>query len=164
MDLMDESELTALPYRVKRLAALLGVFVDRALKEHGLGRSQWQVLSCLAKAGGLSQRQLQSALLVEPATLTGIVDVLAEKGWVERSEGAADRRVRMVRMTAVGRRRFARIDNPVERAAALMLEGVSDAEQRRFSASVARMIANMESETLKRCHAAGASPSSKAKD
>lgn len=160
----EEPELTALPYRVKRLALLVGLYVDRALREHGIGRSQWQVLSCLAGAGELSQRELQSLLLVEPATLTGIVDVLVEKGWVERAEAMGDRRVRMVRMTRTGRRRFSTIDNPVERVATLMLDGVNDAEQRRFSRTVARMITNLESENVKRCHAGQDSCSPKAKD
>jgi len=160
----DGPELAALPYRVKRLAALVGLYVDRALKEHGLGRSQWQVLSCLAKAGELSQRQLQSALLVEPATLTGIVDVLAEKGWVDRTEGREDRRVRMVRMTSAGKRRFSTIENPVERVATLILEGVNDAERERFSRTLTRMITNLESENVKRCNAGQDSCNLKAKD
>ncbi len=160
----DGPELTALPYRVKRLAALVGIYVDRALREHGLGRSQWQVLSCLAKAGELSQRQLQSALLVEPATLTGIVDVLAEKGWVDRTEGTEDRRVRMVRMTSAGMRRFSTIENPVERVATLILKGVNGAEQERFSRALARMITNLESENVRRCNAGQDSCNPNAKD
>ena len=158
------SDLAALPYRVKRLSLLLGLYIDRALKEHGLGRSQWQVLTCLSATGELTQRELQSTLLVEPATLTAIVDALAEKGWVERAEGAPDRRVRMVKMTLEGRRRFSASDDPIQRVSAVMVEGVSDGERERFARNLTRMIGTLERENARLCKTAQQSPDEKTKD
>lgn len=141
---MNTSPEPTLPRQVKRLYLLASRTLDASLKTYGLARSQWLVLSSLSRCGELSQLELRRVLMVEPATLTGIVDVLVSKGWVERVGDASDKRVRVVRLTPYGEQRLGEIEDPVARLEAAMVEGISPEEQARFARTVSRMTANLE--------------------
>ena len=69
---------------------------DRRMKELGLTRSQWWVLTHLFFNEGLSQTSLSEILEIERATLGRLLDRLEAKGWIERRTVAKDRRVKQV--------------------------------------------------------------------
>ena len=69
---------------------------DRRMKELGLTRSQWWVLTHLFFNEGLSQTNLSEILEIERATLGRLLDRLEAKGWIERRTVAKDRRVKQV--------------------------------------------------------------------
>jgi len=123
-----------LSYRVKRLYLLISQRIDDALKAHGLGRSQWQVLFRLRRAGTLAQRDLQQALQVEPATLTGIVDV----------ESAADKRCRVLSLSPEGSALLDTVPDPYGAVETPMLAGVPDDERTLMAAVLETMIRNIE--------------------
>lgn len=118
--------------------------IDDLLKPHGLGRSQWLVLANVRTAGELSQKELQQTLHVEPATLTGIVDALVAKGWLDRLASPDDRRCRVLRLTPDGIKRLDAIEDPIVTAECRMLEGVSAAQQQATQTTLEQMIDNME--------------------
>lgn len=133
-----------LSYRVKRLYLLLSQRIDDVLKPCGLGRSQWQVLSRVAHAGTLTQKDLQHAMQIESATLTCIVDALASKGWLERLESTEDKRVRVLFLTDEGRDRLERIPDPYEAVEMRMLVGVPDEDRAKARSFLEIMITNLE--------------------
>jgi DNA-binding MarR family transcriptional regulator len=133
-----------LSYRVKRLYLLLSQRIDDALKPHGLGRSQWQVLYRVRRAGTLAQRDLQHAMQVEPATLTGVLDVLVAKGWLERSGSCEDRRCRLLQLSSEGLELLANVPDPYEFVETRMLDGVTDAERSGVETVLEHMISNLE--------------------
>jgi MarR family transcriptional regulator, organic hydroperoxide resistance regulator len=79
--------------------------VNDLLRPHDLTYSQWQVLSLVGKGSPAptTQRQIQSCLRVESATLTGVIDGLVRRGWLVRRENAEDRRVNELTLTDAGR-------------------------------------------------------------
>jgi DNA-binding MarR family transcriptional regulator len=133
-----------LSYRVKRLYLLISQQIDDVLKPHGLARSQWQVLFRVWRAGSLGQKELQQAMQVEPATLTGIVDVLVAKGWLERSESAEDKRCRVLRLAPEGRAVVEAIADPYEAVETRMLLDVSAADRSRVDTLLEMMVRNLE--------------------
>jgi DNA-binding MarR family transcriptional regulator len=64
---------------------------------------QFATLRALAAAEGQSQQAICSALSIPPSRMVGLVDVLEERGLVERRSNAADRRARAIYVTAEGR-------------------------------------------------------------
>ena len=132
------------PYRVKRLYLLVTQFIDEAVKPFGIGRTQWQVISRVHRAGLMTQRDLQSILQVEPATLSGVVDALVTKGWLERLENPEDKRGRVLKLTPLGEQRYATIPNPVAAVERTMLEGVSAEDRAVVEQALQRMIENLE--------------------
>jgi DNA-binding MarR family transcriptional regulator len=133
-----------LSYRVKRLYLLVSQRIDDALKPHGLGRSQWQVLSRVSRAGTLHQKELQQAMQVEPATLTGIVDVLVAKGWLERSESAEDKRCRVLALAPEGKALLDAVADPYEAVETRLLLGMGAADRARADTLLETMIRNLE--------------------
>ena len=69
---------------------------DRRMKDIGLTRSQWWVLTHLYFNEGLSQTNLSDILEIERATLGRLLDRLEVKGWIERRTVPKDRRVKLV--------------------------------------------------------------------
>jgi DNA-binding MarR family transcriptional regulator len=133
-----------LTYRTKRLYMLISQRINDTLKPFGLARSQWQVLSRVSLSGTLSQKDLQHSMQVESATLTGIVDVLVAKGWIERLENPEDKRCRVLRLTPGGRDLMAEIPDPYEIVEARMLGGVPDRSRAQAQKVLETMIRNLE--------------------
>jgi len=90
---------------LKRAYLALAAHVNDLLRPHDLTYSQWQVLSLVGKGAPAptTQRQIQSCLRVESATLTGVIDGLVRRGWLVRRENAEDRRVNELTLTDAGR-------------------------------------------------------------
>jgi DNA-binding MarR family transcriptional regulator len=133
-----------LSYRVRRLYLLQAQRIDDALKPFGIARTQWQVLSRVRRAGTLSQKDIQQALQVESATLTCVVDSLANKGWLERLEDPRDKRVRVLRLTAEGEARVAQTPDPYLALERRMLKGVEPGDRTAVAKALELMIHNLE--------------------
>ena len=75
---------------------------DDALRPAGLRVTQFSVLRNLVRRGPLRMRDLSAALVVEETTVVRSVRLLHERGWIAIRTGA-DRRERMLSITAAGR-------------------------------------------------------------
>jgi DNA-binding MarR family transcriptional regulator len=144
VNIPDVAHPDYLSYRVKRLHMLVAQRIEDNLKPFGVARSQWQVLRRVSLAGELSQKDLQHAMQIESATLTGIVDVLVTKGWLERLESPDDKRCRVLRLTGAGAELCARIPDPYAAVEMRMLSGVPAEDQARVLGALETMIRNLE--------------------
>lgn len=66
--------------------------------------SQWSILRALGKFGPMPMSRLSEHMLVAPANITGLVDRLEKKGYVERKREERDRRLFMIELTENGQR------------------------------------------------------------
>jgi DNA-binding MarR family transcriptional regulator len=73
--------------------------------------------------------EIAAALHCDNSNVTGIVDGLEEKGLATRQPTPADRRVKLIALTAEGRRIRARLTRAVEKPPA-WVEGLSEADRR----------------------------------
>jgi MarR family transcriptional regulator, organic hydroperoxide resistance regulator len=73
--------------------------------------------------------EVASFLHCDPSNVTGIVDGLEEKGLAERRPAERDRRVKLIALTAEGRRMRTRLKREIERPPE-WLDGLSAADQR----------------------------------
>jgi DNA-binding MarR family transcriptional regulator len=105
MNDLDPAAEMPLGHWLKRAYLALAAHVNDLLRPHDLTYSQWQVLSLVGKGSPApaTQRQIQSCLRVESATLTGVIDGLVRRGWLVRRENAQDRRVNELTLTDAGR-------------------------------------------------------------
>ncbi len=78
----------------------------------GLTPSQFDILVTLGNTDGMCFRELGDKTLITKGTLTGVVDRLEQKGLVRRHVLEDDRRMTMVRLTALGERAFERLFLP----------------------------------------------------
>lgn len=76
--------------------------MDATLRPYDLGSTQWYVLWHLAHKGPSVQRDLERALELERATLSGIIATLVRKDLVEQTSSGEDQRQRLLTLTAAG--------------------------------------------------------------
>jgi DNA-binding MarR family transcriptional regulator len=72
--------------------------------------------------------EIAAVLHCDNSNVTGIVDVLEEKGLATRQASAGDRRVKLIALTAEGRRLRTRLKRAVEKPPA-WLDNLSEADQ-----------------------------------
>jgi len=85
--------------------------MEAALRQHGLGATQWYVLHQLAREGPTRQRVLTQMLEVERATLSVVVSELVRKGLVEQVPDQDDARQKLLRLTGAGLALWDRLPN-----------------------------------------------------
>ena len=73
------------------------------LAPHDVTPVQYAILRVLAERDGQSGAELSARLLIDSATITGLIDRLEGAGLVERQPDPADRRVNRTRLTARAR-------------------------------------------------------------
>ena len=113
---------------------------DRLRSEFSTTLPRFDVMAALSRhAEGLKMSQLSAVLRVSNGNVTGIVDRLADEGFVERVPVAGDRRAMIVRMTSAGRKEFARQAQEHESWIDRLLSDLSAEEARRLTARLSEI-------------------------
>ncbi|WP_082345305.1 MarR family winged helix-turn-helix transcriptional regulator [Kitasatospora sp. MY 5-36] len=81
-----------------------------ALAEEDCTVDQWRLLRVLADDRGHAMGELAQALLIPQASLSRLVDSLADSGWVYRRQDDQDRRRITAHLSRQGRTRLTRLD------------------------------------------------------
>ena len=89
---------------------------------------QYAALVAVQQNPGIDQVTLAGLIAYDRTTITGVVDRLAQKGFVARRPSSRDRRARELQITDEGREALKRIQPAVEEAQRIMLRGL-DAEE-----------------------------------
>jgi DNA-binding MarR family transcriptional regulator len=136
---MEETIGTVLAH----VARLLRRNFEVRVRDIGVTRPQWQVLSLLSYNQGINQGGLADLLEVEPITLGRMVDRLQESELVERRADPADRRAWRLFLTANGREVLDRLRPFVDETYEIALEGVSPDQRAAMIDTLDRMRANL---------------------
>jgi DNA-binding MarR family transcriptional regulator len=102
-----DRDAMALLARLTRAAQLVDSRADRLAADHGVHRSEGDVLFALRRSGPpyrLSPTRLAKALLVTTGTMTNRLDRLEKRGLIVRVPRSDDRRSLDVELTEEGRR------------------------------------------------------------
>jgi len=91
-----------------KAAHMVEAHAHRNVAAQGMGLSDFGVLETLLHKGPLPIKDLGSKVLLTSGSITTAVDRLETKGLVERIADKQDRRTRIVRLTATGRRAIQR--------------------------------------------------------
>jgi len=73
--------------------------VKRRMAAYGLTPVQQPVLAAVHQEEGLSAGDLSEKLILDPATLSGVLDRMAERGWIIKQPDPDDKRVLQIRLT-----------------------------------------------------------------
>lgn len=88
---------------IKAYHALLG-FTEHTLKDTGLGESEFRILEALLHKGPMPVNTIGPKVFLTPGSISVAVDRLLKRGLVTRTNSSEDRRVRVVDLTAPGRK------------------------------------------------------------
>ena len=102
----------------------------------GLTPPQFDIIATLGNTSGMTATVLGEKTLITKGTLTGVVDRLVERGWVERAAHDSDRRCQIVRLTPSGETLFAQAFPAQMAHLAARFAGVSAAEHARWQTAL----------------------------
>ncbi|HET8839933.1 MAG TPA: MarR family transcriptional regulator [Ktedonobacteraceae bacterium] len=88
---------------INRLAHAMALDMDRRLRAHNVTLSQWMVLKQLWQQEGRSQVELQDLLMLERATVNGLIQRMVRAGLIECKPDTHDKRVQRIFLTERGR-------------------------------------------------------------
>jgi len=86
-------------FLIHDIARLMRTEFDQTMKPLGLTRSQWWVLAYLLRKDGPTQKELGDILDISKVTLSGLINRLEARGWVERRPDSEDRRAKRIFLT-----------------------------------------------------------------
>jgi MarR family transcriptional regulator for hemolysin len=86
-------------YMLSDVARLIRTVFDRRVRDIGLTRAQWLVLTRVYRRPGVSQTELADMLEIDRASAGRMIDRMEKHGWVERRPDAADRRINRLHLT-----------------------------------------------------------------
>ena len=129
--------------RIARVARLLRRAFDDALQPFGLTAPQVGLLNRLLAEDGLVQAELGRRMLIEPATLTGILQRLEQAGWVHRECDPDNRRLQRVWLTEQSLNAIPEIHEIQERHRSRALDGLSAEELSMMESMLARLESNL---------------------
>lgn len=89
-------------YWLKKSVRLLNKLHDNKLQKYDLTSSQVAVLQKLWGEDGKTQKQLQENLELTPASVSGILDTIANKGFIVRKHDKIDCRINRIYLTDEG--------------------------------------------------------------
>lgn len=112
----------------------------RLFRPHGLSDAQFNVLNVLGpEPAGISQRALSDVLVVDRSNITGLLDRMAESGWVQRADHPTDRRIYVVTLTPAGRKLWQKVLPEYVAAVQRVTAGIPAAELRRTRDTLAKI-------------------------
>lgn len=121
------------------LMAAQGMFqraVMAELSKAGLTAGQPKVLDYLGLHDGSIQKHIAAGCQIDPATLTGVLGRMEEKGLIERRSLNGDRRSLYVYLTAEGREKQKLVRQTMERLEHTALSGLTPDRREALSAGL----------------------------
>jgi DNA-binding MarR family transcriptional regulator len=101
---MKHHETPAVVPALERVTHLAGVWVERSCGELHVTQAEAHVLAYLTRHGPRSINDLHHHFGHRRSTLTSLLDRLERRGWVQRGQHPASRRMVMLHLTDAGQR------------------------------------------------------------
>ncbi len=111
---MDRIE-SCISFQIGKAAQQVSRRAKELLAPYGVTPVQYAILKCLSEAEGMSGAELGARIVLDSASITGLVDRLVALGLVERRADASDRRVQRLYLTRQSKSRQAELDRAMDR-------------------------------------------------
>jgi DNA-binding MarR family transcriptional regulator len=131
-------------YTITDVARMMRTVFERRVRAFGLTRSQWLVIARVHRRPGLSQSEVADLLEIEKAPAGRLIDRMQAKGWLERRDDSADRRINRLHLTREGGRLHAAIWPIAEATVENALSDLSAKEQRQLTGLMTRVKAKLQ--------------------
>jgi DNA-binding MarR family transcriptional regulator len=109
-----------------------------------IGLSDALVLLELSQVSSMTQRALTDRLTGDKSTVSRSVTRLADRGWVNRTPQAEDKRVRLLQLTAAGRDAAAQMQAQYRARHRHLVDGLTVDERRALSFGLGALIRQMK--------------------
>lgn len=131
-----------LGFLVAKAKQLLSEEMDALLRERGYGIRHFAVLSVIRRHAGLRQTDLGDRLGIDRTTIMKTVNELEQRGLVQRSRRAEDRRAYTLELTAAGEAWYAEALVPILAEEQRFLAPLSPGERALLQEMLLRLVEN----------------------
>ena len=135
-----------LSYTMMSMQSMLHRRLMKGLEDTGLSAGQPKVLAYLKSHEGRCQKEIASACLIEPGSLTVLLNRMEKQGLVERRREGQNRRNCFIYLTERGRELAAEVVDTFYEVENQALTGLSEEEQAAFAKLCDRIIENLKTE------------------
>lgn len=119
-------------YQMMALQSILMRQLMKGLEDTGLSTGQPKVLGYLKSHEGRLQKEIATACMLEPGSLTVLLNRMEKQGMIERRYRENDRRARCIYLTPRGRELAERVVEVFYEVEALAFQGISEEERALF--------------------------------
>lgn len=131
--------------RLKYITDMIRQNADAAFSGFGLTGPQVRCLNAIRRAGGtVRQRDLERHTGVSHATIAGIMNRLAEKGYVTVEKDEKDGRNRVIRLTEKAEQVNDQLSSGEQRLNERLVRGFSPEKQEEFSSMLGQIESNLK--------------------
>jgi len=100
------------------------------LAEFDVTPVQYGILACLWENDGQAPSQIAGSLNLDSSTITGLLDRMENKGFLQRKPDPQDRRALRVVLTEAGQKLRLPLEKAVDECNLLVMEQLAEAEQK----------------------------------
>jgi DNA-binding MarR family transcriptional regulator len=118
--------------------------LTQELAKSSLTFPQYRVIRALGKFGAMPMNKLGEHMLVTPGNITGLIDRLERKGYIERVGLGTDRRVVTIKLTRKGEDSYQRTRIRHRKVVRRAMRGLSEEEK----LSIARLLGKIKEAAL----------------
>ena len=123
--------------RMQQIA--VSIFIEEC-REFDLTPVQYAAMIAIQTHPGIDATRLSLVIAFDRSTLGSVIERLEAKGYIERRPGTADRRVKLLHLTAIGSALLFKVRDAVEQAQERMLAPLKANERRTLMALLARLV------------------------
>ena len=95
-------------------------------KKYGVTVDQWLVLRKISGADEINQSGIAAATSKDPAAITRMIDLMVQKGLVQRKSSKTDKRASLIKLTRKGKGLVQRMSPVVDKLYSQSLHDISD--------------------------------------
>ena len=122
---------------------------DEELAPYHLTYRQAQVLGWLVLDGDLTQVELADRMMIEPATLVGVLDRMERDGLIRRTAVQSDRRKKKIEISQSAGEVWGNVIACAKRIRSCAVEGLSDRQVKEFFKTLQTIMRNLENSSRK---------------
>ena len=143
-----QADIADIMRSLRRIFKAIHAYSEDVLVEFGITGPQLWALRTLYTHGSISMSELSRNMYLHISTVSGVIDRLEQKGYVERKRKDSDRRVVHIGMTAAGKRLVQRAPEAAQGRLLHGLESLTPSQVRIIRSSLDRVVQLMEIEDI----------------
>ena len=125
---------------IRRLVRMVYLDSLKMSKQFGLTSPQSTALRALSISGPMSSAAMSKRLYVTPSNITGIIDRLEKKAYVQRMKKEGDRRVSLIVLTEAGKKLCETLPDPIEKKLIAGLSKLESEQARHLAGAMGQII------------------------
>lgn len=125
---------------IRRLQQIHAALFAEECAAHGLTSVQFAALTAIGENPGIDATRLSAIIAFDRSTIGDVLERLEGKGWIARSPSAADKRVKLLKLTAAGQRVLDAVGPAVQRVQVGILDPLAEADRARFMALLEQLV------------------------